>query len=112
MLGGIVKRDPAIEICSPFRDVSRKEQRTSHEFMPDHERNGRALLLGKRKELRREVATSVAIECHKICSKETVEDGVKKERVFGGFAELSACSISTRAWLTATWVSGVASPLL
>ena len=42
--------------------------------MPDHERNCRALLLGKRKELRREVATDVAVKCHEVRSPEAVED--------------------------------------
>ena len=33
MLGRIVKRNPAIEIRSPYRDVSRKQQGNAHEFI-------------------------------------------------------------------------------
>ena len=74
MLGRIVKRNPAIEIRSPpaMFPVNSKEMPMSS--LPDHERNGRALLLGKRKELRREVARGVAVKCHKVCSPEAVED--------------------------------------
>ena len=57
MLGRIVKRERLIEMRSRFRrcpPVHSKE--AAHEAMPDHERNGRLLLLGERQELRRKLA--------------------------------------------------------
>src|SRR5262249_7859337 len=50
--------------------------------MSNHNRGGRALLLCKRKELPRKHGGSVAVEGHKFWYEETIEDGVKKERVF------------------------------
>jgi hypothetical protein len=34
--------------------------------MPDHERDGRSMLLGKRQELRCEVAQHITIECRDV----------------------------------------------
>jgi hypothetical protein len=54
MLDRVVKRDPKIEVCPAFRDVARAQQGSADEAMPDHERSGRPLFFGKRKELRYE----------------------------------------------------------
>ena len=55
--------------------------------MPDHERDGRPLLLRERQELRREIAHSVAIECHMVRGPEAVEDGEQQQRIFGRFSQ-------------------------
>ena len=55
--------------------------------MPDHERDGRPLLLRERQELRRKVAHSVAIECHIACDPKAVEDRKQKQWVFGRLSE-------------------------
>jgi hypothetical protein len=49
-----------------FRDISREQQGVSHKAMPDHERDCRRLLLRARQELRREIATNIAVEGRKI----------------------------------------------
>ena len=87
MLGRIVKRDRLIEMRSAFRDVSRTQQGHAHEAMPDHERNGRPLLLGERQELRRKLAHHVAVERHKVRDPEAVEDREQQQRVFGRLSE-------------------------
>jgi hypothetical protein len=56
MLGRIVKRERLIVMLSALRGVACTHQRRSHQAMPDHERNCRALFLGERKELRRKLA--------------------------------------------------------
>ena len=55
--------------------------------MPNHERAGRSLLLGERKELRRKLAHSVAVERDKVRNPETVEDREQQQRVFGRLSE-------------------------
>ena len=74
MLGRIVERERLIEMRSAVRDVSREQQGSPHEAMPNHERDGRPLLLGERQELRRKVARHVAVERHKVRDPEAVED--------------------------------------
>ena len=87
MLGRIVKRDRAIEMRSPLRDVSRIRQGDAHEAMPDHERDCRPLLLGERQELRRKLAHHVAVERHIVRDPEAVEDREQQQRVFGRLSE-------------------------
>ena len=79
--------------------------------MPDHERDGRPLLLGKGQELRRKIAKSVAIKCNIVRGPEAVEDREQHQRVFRRFSERFSCSISRRARSTAALVSGAAYPL-
>ena len=55
--------------------------------MPDHERDGRPLLLGERQKLRRKLAHHVAIECHIVRDPEAVEDREQQQRVFGRLSE-------------------------
>jgi hypothetical protein len=74
MLGRIVKRDRLIKVSPAGGDVPRSQQGNSHEAMPNHERDCRPLLLRERQELRREIATDIAIECHKVLGPEGVED--------------------------------------
>ena len=62
MLGRIIKRDRVIEMRPSFCDVSRGQQGSAHDAMPDHERDGCSLFLGERQELRRKLAQHVAIE--------------------------------------------------
>ena len=63
MGGRIVQHDCAIEMRSPLRDIPRMQQGRAHEAMPDHERDGRRLLLRERQELRCKLAHPVTIEC-------------------------------------------------
>ena len=55
--------------------------------MPNHERNGRPLLLGERQELRRKLAHHVAVERHIVRDPEAEEDRKQQQRVFGRFAQ-------------------------
>ena len=55
--------------------------------MPDHERDGRSLLLGERQELRRKLAHHVAVERHGVRDPEAVEDREQQQRVFGRLSE-------------------------
>src|SRR5271166_3051899 len=55
--------------------------------MPEHERYRGSLFLSKRQELRREVATDIAVERHEVCHPETVEDGEQQQWVFGGLTQ-------------------------
>src|ERR1700732_3587529 len=55
--------------------------------MPNHERDCRPLLLRQRQELRREIATDIAIECHKVRCPEGVEDRQQQQRIFGRLSE-------------------------
>ena len=102
MLGRIVKRDRLIEMRSAFRDVSRKQQGNAHEAMPDHERDGRPLLLGERQELRRKLAHHVAVERHKVRDPEAVEDREQQQWIFGRLSERfslfdqQACPLDSR----------------
>ncbi len=74
MFGRIVKRERLIEMRSAFRDVSREQQGSAHEAMPNHERDYRLLLLGERQELRRKLARHVAVERHGVRDPKAVED--------------------------------------
>ena len=87
MLGRIVKCDRAIEMNSPFRDISGMHQGQAHGAMPDHERDGRLMLLRKRQELRSEVAQHITIEGHDVRDPETVEDGEQRQWIFGRFSQ-------------------------
>ena len=42
--------------------------------MPEHPQTGDFLFLSKRQELGGEIATDICIECHDVCSEDTVED--------------------------------------
>ena len=55
--------------------------------MPDHQRDGRPLLLGERQELRRKLAHRVAIERDIVRDPEAVEDREQQQRVFGRLSE-------------------------
>ena len=55
--------------------------------MPNHERDCRPLLLRERQELRREIAQSVAIECHLVRYPEGVEDREQQQGIFGRLAQ-------------------------
>ena len=87
MLRRIVERDRTIEVHSAFCDISRKQQGSAHDAMPDHERTCRPLLLGERQELRRKGARDVAIECYCVRDPEAVEDGEQQQWIFGRLSE-------------------------
>jgi len=55
--------------------------------MPNHERDCRPLLLRECQELRREIATDIAIECHMVRYPEGVEDREQQQRIFGGLSQ-------------------------
>src|SRR6266849_5252118 len=55
--------------------------------MPDHERDGRPLLLRERQELRGELAHNVAVEPYIVGDPETIEDREQHQWVFGRFSE-------------------------
>jgi hypothetical protein len=55
--------------------------------MPNHERDCRPLLFRERQELGREIATSIAIECHIVRCPERVEDREQQQRIFGRLSE-------------------------
>src|SRR5690348_5433525 len=50
--------------------------------MPNHDWGGRFLLVRQRKELPRKQRCSIAVKVHEFWYEKTIEDGVKKERVF------------------------------
>ena len=87
MLGGIVKRDRLIQVRPAFRDVPPYQQGSSHEAMPDHQRGFRPLLFREHQELRREIATDIAIEGHKVRYPEGVEDREQQQGIFGRLAQ-------------------------
>ncbi len=70
--------------------------------MPNHERDCRPLLLRERQELRREIATDIAIECHMVRGPEGVEDREQQQRIFGrlsqrfGLLDQRACLLRSR----------------
>ena len=55
--------------------------------MPDHERDGRPLLLSERQKLRGKLTHNVAIERHKVRDPKAVENREQQQRVFGRLAE-------------------------
>ena len=55
--------------------------------MPDHDREFRPLFLGERQELSREIAHSVAVECHVVRDPKAVEDREQQQWVFGRLSE-------------------------
>ena len=75
MLPTVVKRNGLIVMDSTSRDVSSALQGNTDYLMPDHERSCRSQLLGERQELRREINTGIAVECHLVSDPEAVEDG-------------------------------------
>jgi len=87
MLGRIIKPDRPIQVSPAPHDVPGKEQGSSHDAMLDHERDCRPLLLRKCEELRREIATDIAIESHKVRDPEGVEDRKQQQRVFGRLSQ-------------------------
>jgi len=87
MLRRIVKRERLIVMLSALRGVACTHQRRSHQAMPDHERNCRALFLGERKELRRKLAQHVTVERQKVRDPKAVEDREQQQRVFGRLAK-------------------------
>src|ERR1700720_3018132 len=70
--------------------------------MPSHERNCRPLLLRQRQELRREIATGIAIECPHVRYKEGPEDREQQQRIFGrlsqrfGLLDQQTCLLRSR----------------
>jgi hypothetical protein len=66
MLGRSVKRYRLIQMPPALRGVPGKHRGTSHEPMPDHERDCCPLLRRERQELRREIANDIAVERHKV----------------------------------------------
>ena len=52
--------------------------------MPDHERDGRPLLLGERQKLRRKIANQIAVERHIVRDPEAVEDREQHSGSSGG----------------------------
>ena len=81
--------------------------------MPYHERDGRALLLGKRQELRRKLAHHIAVERDIARDPETIEDGEQHQRVIGRFSkrfrplDQRACQIERRLRLGRRMAFGV-----
>src|SRR5215471_17824447 len=55
--------------------------------MPDHERDCRPLLFPERQELRREIATHITVEGHKVRYPESVKDREQQQRVFERLSE-------------------------
>ena len=55
--------------------------------MPDHQRGCRPLLFREHQELRREIATDIAVEGHKVRYPEGVEDREQQQRVFGRLSQ-------------------------
>src|SRR3984893_5045660 len=55
--------------------------------MPDHERDRCPLLLREPQELRREIATDIAIECHIVRYPECVEDLEQQQRFVGRLSQ-------------------------
>ena len=105
MLGWIVKRERLIVVRSALRDVSRIQQGRAHDAMPDHERDGRPLLLGERQKLRRSLTHQVAVERHVARDPEAVENREQQQRVFGtlserfGMFDQQTCSFGSRLGL-------------
>ena len=55
--------------------------------MPDHERDRRSLLLGKRQELRCKIEHHITVERSAVCDPNAVEDREQQQRVFGRLTE-------------------------
>jgi hypothetical protein len=93
---------------SRFGDSTGDQEGSTHEAMPDHERDGRPLLLGERQELRRKAAHGIAVERYIIRDPKTVENRKQSSGSSSGSPSASACSISKRARSAAAFVSGAA----
>jgi hypothetical protein len=87
MLGSIIKRHRAVEMCSAFCDTTRRCQGYTHEAMPHHEWDRSSLFLGKRHELRRKLAHHLAVERHVVRDPEAVEDSEQQKRIFRALSE-------------------------
>src|ERR1700730_11330301 len=111
MLGRIVKRDPAIEMRTGFRDVAREQQGRAHEALGDHDRDRVPLLLGERQEMGREIATNSAIEPDNFATQMPYRTENNNSGSSGRSPRASACSIMTRARSAAALGSGAANPL-
>src|SRR6516225_2311013 len=55
--------------------------------MPDHERDGRALLLGERKEMICQIAADIAVKNYIVRSPETIEDQEQQQWIVGRLSE-------------------------
>ena len=55
--------------------------------MPNHERNGRSLLLRRAPETRSKLAQHIAVERYRFAVPKAVEDREQQQRVFGGLTE-------------------------
>ena len=74
MLFRVVKSDCAIEMRPRLGEVARFDQSTAHDAMPHHDRDGRPLLLGERRELLRKVAHRLTVKRYIISVPKAVED--------------------------------------
>jgi hypothetical protein len=72
MLGGIVKGNPPIKMLLRFRDHSGAQRRNTSDAMCYQERTRRSLFLGERQELRRKIATYIAVERHVVRGPEAI----------------------------------------
>src|SRR5262249_7182094 len=55
--------------------------------MPGHERDGRALLLGERKEMICQIAADIAVKSYIVRSPETIEDQEQQQWIVGRLSE-------------------------
>ena len=60
---------------------------STHEAMPDHERNRRSSASRRVPRTARKLAHSIAVECHKVRDPNAVEDREQQQRVFGRLSE-------------------------
>src|ERR1700730_6309363 len=87
MLRGIVECNGLIVVYSTFRDISRQQQGIGHEAKADHEWHRRLLRLRERKEMRRALTESVAIEGDLIRDREAVEHREQQQRIVGRLSQ-------------------------
>jgi hypothetical protein len=87
MLDGIVERKRLIVVRSCFLNVSRTQQGSARQAMPDHERHYCPVPFGERQNLRSKLAHHVAIESNKVRSPEAVEGREQQQRIFARLSE-------------------------
>jgi hypothetical protein len=63
--------------------IAGKQQRNTHESVPDNERECRSLFFGERQELRRKLLEGIAIERHSRRSPDAIKHNEQEQRVFG-----------------------------